>query len=294
MYDDIYKYGKMYNSSGTVVISGHASPSGTHGQNLFLAKSRAHNVSKTLGGLGTRSRAISPSWLHVRNDTRTSEVYAVVKGTPLTANQRALCRSVYVVLWLLRNVDEQERFSEQLRTRVRGFLSGRVTTSKYERIFYYWVIDNWAYLNNRSNKYLRETYPLEDGLFFKAPSTPLRNDRDALSYLRQLHGRFTAAKHRLETKYTGVPGHSAQPAGGDPVRCYQQLARWIALDGLARAGSEKVFHFISGVAIQRSMNELIEMINRGKFGDKDVVWTKVERYLQQHRIPMRCVKQPMR
>ena len=87
----------------------------------------------------------------------------------------------------------------------------------------------------------------------------------------------------------------AVPAGGDPVRCYQQLARWISLDGWARKSSVHVFHFVqpSGRSIQKSMNELIALINAGKCGDKTKVWARIGAYMRKHRIPMKVVKQPV-
>ena len=283
--NEIISYGRLYNKPATILLAGYASPSGVHGDNVNLAENRAKVVRDELAKNG-----VSISWCYVR-DAKSSDIYAVVKGTPVTAHQRALCRGVYVVLWLMRDIPSPVKFSDELRRRARSQISGRF--EKYEEVFYYWVIDNWSYLLRPESSYARSAFPLEDGLFFKEPATPLTNDQEVWTYLRNVHGEFKDAAHRLKHKYTGVPGHSALPAGGDPVRCYQQLARWIALDGFARSGSERVFHFMPGQAIQNSMNELIEMINKGEFGDPNAVWSKIERYVKEKRIPIKVTRKPL-
>jgi hypothetical protein len=282
-------YGRTHNKSGTVLIAGFASPSGVHGDNVALAEKRARNVRDYL----VMSGRLPAAWCFLRDQVSSSDIYAVVKGTPATPQQRSLCRGVYVVLWLARDIPTSEKFSEVMRQKARSQIPNRF--GKYEEQFYYWVLDNWTYLVKPENGYVRLAYPSEHGLFFKEPSAPLTNDRDVWAYLRGLHGQFKDALHRLKHQYTGVPGHSGVPAGGDPVRCYQQLARWIALDGHARGGSNRVFHFTEGQAVQTSFNELIEMVNGGrKFGDPNTVWTKIEAYMKSKRIPLRVVRQPVR
>ena len=77
------------------------------------------------------------------------------------------------------------------------------------------------------------------------------------------------------------------------MRCYQQLARWIALEGLARSGNVRISHFMEMQAVETSMNELIGMINNKKFGDPNAVWAKIERYMNEKRIPMKVVRKPV-
>jgi hypothetical protein len=285
---EIKAYGKLHSKTGTILVSGFASPSGVHKANVDLAKKRASSVVEQLSRNG-----VSKAWCHIK-DSKNSDIYNVVKGTPNTPRDRSLCRGAYVVLWLMRDLPVTDKFPDVLRKRARTQISpGRFT--KYEEVFYYWVIDNWKYLINPANSYVRQAMRLEDGLFFYEPQEALTNDLQVWTYLRALHDGFLKAFYRLKTQYTGVPGHSALPAGGDPVRCYQQLARWICLDGHARAGSERVFHFTPGKSIQDSMNELIEMISSGrKFGNPQAVWSKIESYMKQKRIPMEVVKKPVR
>ncbi|MDT8379498.1 MAG: OmpA family protein, partial [Desulfotignum sp.] len=285
--DEIKAYGKLNSKTGTILVSGFASPSGVHQQNVDLSKKRAHSVVEALSRNG-----VSRVWCHIK-ESKSSDIYTVVKGTPNTPRDRSLCRGVYIVLWLMRDLPVTDKFSDALRKHARTQILGRFT--QYEKLFYYWVIDNWKYLVKPTNNYVRKAMPFEDGLFFYEPQVALTNDREVWTYLRALHGEFKNAAHRLKHQYTGVPGHSGLPAGGNPVRCYQQLARWICLDGHARAGSEHVFHFMPGKSIQDAMNELIEMINSGrKFGNPQAVWSKIEQYMKQKRIPMKVVKKPVR
>lgn len=282
---EIASYGRIHGKSGTVLVAGFASPSGVHGDNVTLAQKRANNVADELIKYG-----VLRSWCFIKNANST-DIYSVVKGAPATPQQRALCRGTYVVLWLMRDMPKPDKFSDELRRRARSQIPGRF--ERYEELFYYWVIDNWTYLLKPESIYVRLAMPLENGLFFKEPAAPLANDQDVWTYLRGLHGEFKNAAYRLKHQYTGVPLASALPAGGDPVRCYQQLARWIALDGLARSGSERISHFMEMQPIQTSMNELINMINNRKFGDPNVVWAKIERYMNEKRIPMKVVRKPV-
>lgn len=288
---EIASYGKLYRKTGTILVTGFASPSGVHRDNITLAQKRASNVTDELVRNG-----ISRSWCFIK-DASSTDIYAVVKGTPVTPQQRNLCRGVYVVLWLMRDIPTPDKFSDELRQRARSQIpsrsSGRSSRDKeLQERFYYWVIDNWAYLLKPESSYVRLSMPLENGLFFKEPTTPLTNDQDVWTYLRGLHDEYLQAAYRLKHQYTGVPG-SALPAGGDPVRCYQQLARWIALDDLARSGSVRVSDFMAMQAVKTSMNELIGMINNKKFGDPNAVWAKIERYMNEKRIPMKVVRKPV-
>lgn len=284
---NLSEYGRLHNKTGTILINGYASPSGVHGHNVALAAQRANNVLNHFVIKGRLPR----DWFYVRNEIQGADIYAV-KGTPVTPQQRALCRGAYIVLWLMRDVATRDVFAGPIRERARSQIAGRF--QKYEEWFYYWVIDNWNYLQNAANSYVREAFPQEHGLFFKLPSAPLEADQEIWNYLKSLHGSFNDAAQRLKNKYTGVPGHSALPAGGDPVRCYQQLARWIALDGYAREGSVRVFDFMPGQGIQKAMNDLIDMINGGTFGDKTLIWNKIEQYMRDKRIPMTVVRKPVR
>ena len=282
----VAKYGKLYNRTGTILVAGFASPSGVHGQNVKLAQNRAKNVAAELTRQG-----IKRSWTYVKL-AKGSDIYAVVKGIPASARQRSLCRGAYVVLWLMRDVPKPDKFSKDLRGRARGQILGRF--SGYEKAFYYWFLDNYPYLQRSANSYVRLAHPREHGIFFEEPSAALTNDRAVWDYLRKQRREFKSAWNRLNNEYTGKPGHSFVPAGGDPVRCYQQLARWIAMDGHARAGAEHVFHFTQGVSIQKSFNSLIELINNRKFGEPSAVWNKIERYMKAKRIPLKVVRKPQR
>ena len=77
------------------------------------------------------------------------------------------------------------------------------------------------------------------------------------------------------------------------MRCYQQLARWIVLDDHARNGSARVSDFMPMQAIQTSMKELIDMINKGKFGDPNTVWVKIERYISEKQILIGVIRKPV-
>ena len=290
--DEIRRYGNTHNKTGTVLVSGHASPSGVHGANVDLANRRANNVKNHI----IRSGRLPTNWFYVKNKISNEYIYSVVKGTPTTPNARSYCRGVHVVLYLSRDTKPIDRFPESQRIRARGQLSGKF--EKYEERFYYWVIDNWTYLKNPSNNYCWEASPLEHGLFFKPPTTTLNTDQMVWNYLKNLHKKYLAAAKRLKNEYTGVPQASALPAGGDPVRCYQQLARWIALDAAARSTSVHVFHFTIGESIQKAFNDLIVMINDGKFDrdfkSKSNLWKKIEDYMKKKRIPLRVVKAPVR
>lgn len=285
-------YGRLHNKTGTILLSGHASPSGVHGKNTKLAYERARSVRNELVKMGPVSTESLPKdWFLIKNERNASKIYSVTKAPPTSPWQRSLSRSVYIVLWLMQDIETPDLFPRSLRVKIRKQVPNRF--QKYEEYFYYWVIDNWEYLRNPNNNYVIETYPHKDGLFFIEPRSQLKTDKMAWSYLKSLHTRFEKAAHRLTHKYTGIPGNAFLPSGGDPVRCYQQLARWIALDGHARNGNERVFHFMPGTAIYKSFNTLIEMINSGsKFGDKKVIWKKIEVYMKEKRIPMRVAKTP--
>ena len=208
---EIASYGKLYSKTGTILVAGFASPSGVYRDNITLAQKRASNVTDELVRNG-----ILRSWCFIK-DANSTDIYAVVKGTPVTPQQRNLCRGVYVVLWLMRDIPTPDKFSDELRQRARSQIpsrsSGRSSRDKELRErFYYWVIDNWAYLLKPESSYVRLSMPLENGLFFKEPTIPLTNDQDVWTYLRGLHDEYLKAAYRLKHQYTGVPGSSALPA----------------------------------------------------------------------------------
>jgi hypothetical protein len=281
---EVAAYGRLHARTGTVMVAGFASPSGVHAMNKTLVTQRAANVIDEL----TRN-GIHRDWCFTGTTTG-REIYAVVRGIPSTPKLRAYCRGVYIVLWLQREIPAPEKFSGDLRSRARERILGRFPRN--EENFYYWAVDNWAYLISASARYAQLAYPPQDGLFFRQPESTLKDVEEAWVYLQRLHREFLSAANRLKQEYTGVPQSSALPAGGDPVRCYQQLARWIALDIRARSGSSRVFDFMPGAALTLSMAELTSMINKGKFGDPNTVWTRIEQYIRSKQIPYRVVRRP--
>ena len=127
IYKKIASYGRLRGRNGTILVAGYASPSGIHGDNVSLAQKRASNVVNELVGMVS-----SRSWCFVRN-AESRDIYTVVKGTPATPRQRALCRGTYVVLWLLRDIPAPDKFSDELRERARSQIPGRF--EKYEERF---------------------------------------------------------------------------------------------------------------------------------------------------------------
>lgn len=269
----IKSYANLYGGRADIIVSGHASPSGAHGKNLDLAFRRISQVSNWLvtnGNLKAESLG----------NATTSEVYSVVKGVPTSPWQRAIMRSVYIVLPHKRSVKPPPRFDKERRRRIRDKIGDKATGRKKK--FFYWVLDNWDYLIKTN--YCWERTPRQDGLFFKRPERQLRTDAEAWPYLNDLYNRFLNSLNRLSGKYVGPPGIFVRR---EPTRAYQQLARWAALDHYAQNGSVQVFRDLTGQWVPATMKQLIIAVYNKKYGDYEKVRFRTEKYLTGHSIPIR-------
>jgi len=285
-------YGRMVGRPGVpglkpIVLGGHASPSGSYGENEMLAWSRAYEVEKWfLRQVGMKRHMFEKA-------ISTSEVYSLWKLRPTTAEQRNMWRAASIVLPTAIGKKKPSKFPLSLREKTRDKLFDEVIKQNDKekikrRHFCEWAISNWQYL--MANKYCWGAYPNRmDGLFFKPPERPLRDVKQALHYLRtDLYARLGTFRHDTNTL-------DLHPAGLAPIRtpavaAYQHYARWIHLDeNTSVRGSAKVGHFAPIRSIRLSRLELIRWINAGKYGKPvEKVWDRIEKYFKKH-LPMMTV-----
>jgi hypothetical protein len=299
--NDIIQYGKLWGLQKTIVISGHASPSGGYAVNEPLARKRAHSVRTFL----LRNNCEN-DWFYVTNDHTDAHIDKVIKAVPTLPWQRAWSRGVLIVLRHM-IVGDKVVFPEDLRKAVRAAIINRRDLQLKEDLFYYWVIDNWKYLMNPANFYCRDNARRQqDGLFFVPRLVRFHRGGDIWQYLRMLWFKASAAALRLRKDYTGTNSASMIRAGGNPVLTYQQLARWLCLARYARTSGRSVNYTVAqwlpGVKLQEqqlhtSLRQLIEWINRGEFETdsegkeikKEEWYQRIRKEIAKQKIPMKVV-----
>ncbi|MCP4002867.1 MAG: OmpA family protein [bacterium] len=290
---EIQKHAALIPKRRSIQVLGSASRSGTPAENRELAEARAAAVvseilTKAQGSVLPGSKAsIPPGIFSVvgQND------WTILGDAGTTPEKRRFLRSVRIVLPGFRG-GHKPGFSTAQRAKALSQINGRF--HGLEAAFYRWYLESWEYL--RLNPYSHWSRRHEDGLFFRLPPATPSNDRETWYYLRQQYDEFRAASARLRRRYLRVQGSLKRP---EPVRAYQQCARWIAMDGwtspshsrtrwyqaLPHSGTSNEF-----ITVQKSLIQLIQWINQKKYGPPDRTWIRIERYFAKHAIPMKVAR----